>query len=107
MNQNHRIFHISRHRVLIINEIRREVSTIKLHSFDHLKFIFQSLAFFNGNYTFLTNLFHRFGNDAADGIIRIRGHGTHLRDFFMIRTRLGEALKRINGRDDRLVDTTL
>ena len=107
MNQNHRIFHISLHRVLIINEIRREVSTIELHPFDHLKFIFQSLAFFNGNYTFLTNLFHRFGNDAADGIIRIRGHGTHLRDFFMIRTRLGETLKRINGRDDRLVDTTL
>ena len=107
MNQNHRIFHIRLHRVLIINEIRREVSTIELHPFDHLKFIFQSLAFFNGNYTFLTNLFHRFGNDAADGIIRIRGHGTHLRDFFMIRTRLGETLKRINGRDDRLVDTTL
>ena len=107
MNQNHRIFHIRLHRVLIINEIRREVSTIELHPFDHLKFIFQRLAFFNGDHTFLTHLFHRFGNNAADRLIGIRGHGTHLGNFFMIRTRLGDALKLINGRDDRLVDTTL
>ncbi len=53
------------HPLRIGYEIRREISAVELHAFDHFQLRFQSLRLFNGDDAILANLLHRFGNNAV------------------------------------------
>ena len=71
MQEDKRIFKISAHVFLIVDEVGRQVTTIELHAFNDIEFVFQPAAFFNSDHTFFTHLVHSFGDDVANGCIAI------------------------------------
>ena len=84
MNQDQRVIHISLHRILIVNEVRRQITAVELHAFYDIQFIIETLAFFDRNHTFFANFFHRFSNDAADGFVCVGRHRADLGNFLVI-----------------------
>ena len=92
MDQDQGVLHISLHGILIINEVRGEITAIKLHTFDHFQFVLEAFAFFDGDDAFLTNLFHGLGNNIANRCIGISGYSAYLGDFFMVGARFRNAL---------------
>src|SRR6267378_545629 len=65
----------------VVDEIRREIPPVELHSFDHLELVLQTLAVLDGDHAFLTDFVHRIGDDLADRLVRVRRYGADLRDF--------------------------
>src|SRR5271165_2267472 len=93
--------------LLIIDEIRRQVAAIELHSFDHLELVLEARTFLNRDHAFLANLRHRIRNRLADALVGVRGDGGDLCNGLRILGRLGELLQLFGGGDDRLVDAAL
>ena len=92
MQQDVRIFKNSHLLVRIGDEVRREVATVKLHTFNHIQFVLQGLAVFDGDHTFLADLFHCFSDDFTDFSIAVGRNGTNLSDFLGGRDRLADLL---------------
>ena len=84
MNQDQRVIHISLHGILIVDEVRRQITAVELHAFYDVQFIVEALAFFNRNHAFFADFFHRFSDDAADGFVCVGGHRTDLGNFLVI-----------------------
>ena len=52
--------------LLVVDEIRRQVTAIELHAFDDIQLVLQSRSFLNRDDAFLADLLHRLGDDLAD-----------------------------------------
>ena len=81
MDEDIAVFQNSFHGVGVGDEIGREISLVELHTFNDIQSGFQSLGFFNGDGTFLTDFGHGFGNDVTDGGVSVGGDGGNLGDF--------------------------
>ena len=53
---------LNTHAVLIIDEVRRQITAVELHTLYNIQFVFQTGAFFNSDYTFFTHFIHSFCN---------------------------------------------
>src|SRR5690554_280361 len=80
--QDERLFQLAGHVVLIVDEVGRQVATVKLHTFNHIQFVIKTGAFFNGDHAVLADTLHRFSDDATDFRIGVGRNGTHLCDRF-------------------------
>ena len=69
--QDVRVVQISGHGFRLVDEIGRQVAAVKLHAFNNRQLVFQTGTFFNGDNAFFTNAVHGFGDDAADGLVRV------------------------------------
>ncbi len=101
------VLKISLHRILLINEVRRQVTSIELHALYDVKLVIQALAFFNRNHAFLAHFFHRLGDDVTHRLICVCRNRADLSNLFMIRARLGDSSKFLNGSTNCFVDTPL
>ena len=55
-----------------------------MHTLDDFQFGLQPFGFFNSDDAFLTDLVHRAGDDAADGLVIVGGNCADLSNFFLI-----------------------
>src|SRR5690606_6241106 len=69
MDQDVRIVKFGFHLLSIGYKVRRDVATVKLHTFNNLNSCFSSLGFFYSDNTFTTNLRHSFGNQTTDFLV--------------------------------------
>src|SRR5690349_19297601 len=92
---------------LLVDEVRREVAAVELHALDDVEFVLQARAFFNGDDAFLADLFHRFRDGLADGLVGVRRDRADLGNRLVVLAGLGELLHFFDSGDDRLVDTAL
>src|SRR5690606_30597485 len=108
VNQQHeRVFQFGRHGVLVVDEVRRQVAAVELHTFYHVQLVFEAAAFFNSDHAFFTHALHGFGNDAADALVAVGGDGAHLSDGFGVAARTGQLLDLFNRSIQTFVDTAL
>ncbi len=56
--------------VRIVDEVRRDVAAVELHSFDQVELVPRGPAVFDGDHTFLADLVHRLSDGLADGFVR-------------------------------------
>jgi len=66
IDQDIRILQFSLHFFTVGNKIRRDITTIKLHTFYHLDTCFSTSCFFHSDHTFFAYFFHRFSDQLAD-----------------------------------------
>ena len=66
MQQNQRVFQLSRHFIGIGDEVRRQITAVKLHAFHNVQFAVQAFGFLNRDDAFIADLIHRFGNHGAN-----------------------------------------
>ena len=85
-----RIVHFADHLFGVGHEIGGEVTAVKAHAFHHVHGGFQTLGFFNGDHAFLAHFGHGFGNDVADGGVRVGRNGADLGNFFLVAGGLGK-----------------
>src|SRR5699024_10689560 len=62
-DQDEGIFEHSNLALGVVDEVGRQVATIKLHAFDDIQFVVERLAVFNGNDALFADLVHGLGND--------------------------------------------
>ena len=70
------------HLLWISNEVRREITITKLHTFNDIKRGISGSRFLNGNNTILTNLIHGVSDHLTNFRITIGRNGTDLRYSF-------------------------
>ena len=90
VEQDERVFHQRLLLVAVVDEVRGQVATVKLHAFNDIQLVSQGFAIFNGDDAFLADFFHRIGDDLADIGIRVGRNGANLSDFLGRGARLGE-----------------
>src|SRR5574344_997199 len=66
----------------VVDEVGRQVATVKLQAFDDIQFVLQRFAFFHGDHAFFAHFVHGFGNDGAHRLVRVGRDRTHLGDPF-------------------------
>src|SRR5690606_33854307 len=98
---------LNAHAGLIVDEVRRQVATVELHTFYDVQFVVEAGACFNSNNTFFTHFFHGFSNQTADGGVAVRRNSTYLRDRFAVSTWLSNGFEVCNSSGDGFVDTAL
>ena len=89
----------------VVDEVRRQVAAVELHTFNHVQLVFQRFAVFNGNHAFFTDFFHRFGDNCADLFVRVGGNRADLGDFFRSIARFGDVFQLVNQSGNSFVDT--
>ena len=67
-----RIVEYSFHFVRVSCHVRRDVATVKLHTFYGFEASFHGFGFFNGDYAVVTNFFHSVSNQVANFFISCR-----------------------------------
>ena len=80
MDQKIAVIQDSFHGLGVGDEIGGKISLVELHTFDNVESGFQSFGFFHGDGAVLTDLFHSFSDDVADGGIAVGGNGGDLSD---------------------------
>ena len=105
--QDVRVVQISGHGFRLVDEIGRQVAAVKLHAFNNRQLVFQTGTFFNGDDAFFTNAVHGFGDDAADGLVRVGRDGAYLGDGLRVGTGLGQIFQLGNDASGGFVDTAL
>ncbi len=93
--------------VRVVDEVRRQVAAVELHTFDDVQLVVQRLAVFDGDDAFLADFFHRFSDALADRVVRVGGNGADLRDFFRGGAWLGDLGQLFDGGSNGLVDAAL
>src|SRR5216683_145164 len=84
--------------------VRRQVSAVELHTLDHFERGLESLGLLDRDHAFLADLFHRLGDNVADGRVVIGGNRTDLRDFTAILGRLRQVLELVHDALDGAFD---
>src|SRR5471030_33211 len=105
--QDQRAVQLGNHGVRLVDEVRGQVATVELHAFNNRQFVFQARTFFNGDNAVFGHFFHGFGNDVADGVVRVGRNGTNLSNCLGVGAWLGQQLELSNDGDGRLVDAAL
>ena len=72
------------HALSVRHEVRREVASVELHSFDHLERGLGALAFFDGDHAFSADLLHGLREFVADLLVAVGADRADLRDLFRI-----------------------
>ena len=78
--QDERLVKFGNHLVGITYKIRRDIATIKLHTFHLFQAGIDGFGFFDVDHAFISNALHRFGDQFADLRIVIGTDGGDLRD---------------------------
>src|SRR5207342_922206 len=107
VQQDERVIQLGRHRLLVVDEVRRQVAAVELHALDDVEFIVQARAFFNGDDAFLADLVHGLGDQLADVLVGVGRDRTDLGDFLGGVAGLGDVLELGDRGDDRLVHAAL
>src|SRR5688572_24705120 len=107
VQQHERVFQLGRHRLLVVDEVRRQVAAVELHALDDVEFVVQARAFLDGDHAFLADLVHGLGDQLADVLVGVGRDGADLGDFLRGRGRLGDLLELFDGGHDGLVDAAL
>ncbi len=105
--QDVRVVQVSGHGFRLVDEIGRQVATVKLHAFYDRQLVFQTGTFFNGDDAFFTDAVHGFSDDAADGLVRVGGDGAYLSDGLGVGAGLGQVFQLGNDAGGGFVDTAL
>src|SRR5207342_1785327 len=92
VQEDERVVQLGRHRLLVVDEVRRQVAAVELHALDHVEFVVQARAFFNGDHAFLADLLHRVGDDVADRLVGVRRDRADLGDRLVVGGRLADVL---------------
>ncbi|CNU94829.1 Uncharacterised protein [Salmonella enterica subsp. enterica serovar Bovismorbificans] len=90
----------------LVDEVRRQVAAVKLHTFNHVQFVLQTGTVFNGDDAFFTDFIHRFRDQFTYGFVGVSGDSTYLSNRFRVGARYGQRLQLFNRRSNRFVDTT-
>src|SRR5208337_3791372 len=89
------------------HEIRREVTSVKLHTFHQFKGGIHAFCLFNSDNPFLSHLVHGIGYQCTYLIVAVGRDGTHLLDLFLVLNLSAHLLELIHYRHGRLVDAAL
>ena len=103
--QDERAFQLNGTGVRLVDEVRRQVAAVELHTFNYVQFVFQTGTVFNGDHAFFTNFIHRFRDQFTDGFVGVSGDGTYLSDSFGVRARNGQRFQLFYCSQYRFVDT--
>jgi hypothetical protein len=107
VQKDERILELNALALLVVDEIRREITAIELHALDDVELVLERRAFLNRDNAFLADFFHRIGNDAADRFIGIGRDRADLGNRLRIGARLRQLLEFGDQISRTLVDTTL
>ncbi|MBB5423182.1 hypothetical protein HDG40_001324 [Paraburkholderia sp. JPY158] len=107
MQQDERLFEHGELAVLIVDEVRRQIAAIELQAFDHVEFIGQRLAVFDGDHAFLADAVDRFRNALTDRFFTVGRDGRNLCNLFAGGGRLADLREFFDGGDHCLVDAAL
>ena len=72
------------HLLRIAYEVWREISSVKLHTFDNIEFIFYTFCLFDSDNTVFTDFIHRFSDQIADLCVGVCRNTCNLCDLFFI-----------------------
>ena len=90
------------------DEVRRDVATVELHTFDDVDVGVDAFGVLNGDHAFLLHLAHSLGDEATDGAVVVGRNGGHLLDLLIVAVDLHRhLLQRSDHCGNSLVDTTL
>src|SRR5690606_21630416 len=107
VQQDEGIVQLGRHRLLVVDEVRRQVAAVELHALDDVELVVQARALLDGDHAFLADLLHRVGDDVADRGIAVGRDRADLGDRLVVGGGLGELLELVDGGLDGLVDGAL
>src|SRR5690606_19965773 len=107
VDQDVRIIELGRLALLIVDEVRRQISAVELHTLDDLELVLETGAFLDRDHAFLADLAHRLGDDLADLLVGVRRDRADLRDRLVVLARLRQLLQLFDERDRRTVDAAL
>src|SRR5690606_1967627 len=105
--QYERAVQLGRHGVLVVDEVRRQVTAVKLHTFYYVQLVFEAATFFNSDHAFFTNALHGFSDNLANALVAVGRDGAHLSNGFGVAARTGQLFDLINCSVQTFVDTTL
>src|SRR5258705_2213963 len=101
------IFVNTLHPFRIGHKVRREVATIKSHTFDEVQSCFQPFGLLDGNDALFSYLVHRLGQDISYGFIVVGGNCANLGNFVSVASRLADRLELIDHLRHRFIDAAL
>ena len=104
VKKNVRVLENALHRAHIVDEVRREITFVELHTGDDFISRFGGFAFFDGDDAVVPDRFHRVGEEFADFAVVVRADGADVRDFFFRRNRFRHFRQFGDGRGGGFVD---
>src|SRR6185437_1046310 len=107
VDQDVRVIQLDLLALLVVDEIWRQVAAVELHALDHVQLVLQTRTFLDRDHAFLADFLHRGGDDVADVGVGVGRDRADLRDFLVVRGRVGHLLQLTDGGRNRLVDATL
>jgi hypothetical protein len=107
VDQDERVVQFNLLRLLVVDEVRRQVAAIELHAFDDVELILETRTFLDRDHAFLADLLHRGGDDVADVGVGVGRDRADLGDFLVVCGRVGELLQLADGGRHGLVDAAL
>ena len=78
IDEDERVIQGGFHALGVGHEVRREVTTVKLHAFHNFQAGFHGAGLFHGDHAVFADFLHGFGNDAANGFVVVGGNGANL-----------------------------
>ena len=69
--QDERAFQLNGTGVRLVDEVRRQVAAVELHTFNDVQLVFQASAVFNGNNAFFAHFIHRFSDQFTHGFVGV------------------------------------
>src|SRR6185437_9380779 len=107
VQQDVRLFQLALHRLLVVDEVWRQVAAVELHAFDDVELVLETRTVLDRDHAFLADLVHRLADQLADVLVAIGGDGADLRDRLGIGRGLGDFLQFLDGGGHGLVDAAL
>ena len=107
MQEDVRLFELCNHLVCIGDEVRGQVTAVKLHAFNNVELSVEGFGFLNGDDAFIADLVHGLGNHVAKFFFAIGRDGADLGNFAGVFDGLGRGFDFSNDDFDSLVDAAL
>src|SRR6187402_106515 len=107
VDEDERVVQLNLLRLLVVDEVRRQVAAVELHAFDDVELVLEARTFFNGDHAFLADLAHRRGDDVTDVRIGVGRDRADLGNCLVVGGRVRQLLQLGNGGRDGLIDTAL
>src|SRR6266566_8088195 len=101
------IFHLGPHLVGIGDEVGRDVATVELHALHDFELSLEGFGLLNRDDTFVADLLHRLGKEAADLRITIRRDRSYLCNLLVRRDRLRVFFQILDDRTNCEIDAAL
>ena len=107
MDQDIGVIQFDEHLFRVGDEVGRQITTVELHAFDNVELEFEALGFLDGDYAFLADLFHGFGNLFANFTVAIGRNDANLSDFLSAGNRSRTGLEVLDNLGDGEIDAAL